>query len=93
MRMLCEEEARCRNQGDAEAAADFAILQHRFLQEHLLLWVPGYCQNLLTQATCGFYRGLAQLLLYFLEQEASLDVERSFENHQMAKLHQRSAMG
>lgn len=70
MRLLYEEESKCWDQGDSESAAGFAFLQHRFLQEHLLYWVPGYCQ-LLSEATPGFYKGVAQLLLGFLELEAS----------------------
>ncbi len=86
MRLLCEQEDRYRIQADAEASAGCVALQSRFLHEHILAWVPGYCQSL-AQATDGFYQGVAQLLLGFLEQEASIEVERPSENHALPSIH------
>lgn len=42
-----------------------------FLEKHLLVWVPGFCDGLESKASTPFYRGAAQMLRAFLEQERS----------------------
>jgi putative dimethyl sulfoxide reductase chaperone len=74
MRLLCEEESSCQEQGEAEAATGFASLQQRFLQEHLLQWVPHYCELMVKYPKAGFYRGVARLLLGFLEETATFRI-------------------
>jgi putative dimethyl sulfoxide reductase chaperone len=68
MRLLCEEENSCLERGEEEAANGFASLQQRFLQEHLLKWVPQFCELILDYPKTGFYRGVVRFLLGFLEE-------------------------
>jgi putative dimethyl sulfoxide reductase chaperone len=70
MRLLCEEENSCLKRGEADAANGFATLQQRFLQEHLLKWVPQFCELILNYPKAGFYRGVVRFLLGFLEEAA-----------------------
>jgi TorA maturation chaperone TorD len=71
MRLLCEEESRCWEQGDRNAAEGFFQLSQRFLKEHLLAWVPIYCSSIIKHQEPGFYQGVARLLRGFLELEIS----------------------
>ena len=72
MRLLCEEESRCLEQGDDHGSCSYFIhLQQHFLHEHLLAWAPRFCESFIAQTTNGFYHGVALLLLGFLEAEAA----------------------
>ena len=71
MRLLCEEEDRRWTVGDREGASRWRVRQQGFLREHLLAWAPRYCEVLMADKNAGFYRGVAQLLIAFLDSEAS----------------------
>ena len=43
--------------------------QAAFLEQSLLPWVPGFCDLLEARAKTGFYRGVAQMLRAFMEEE------------------------
>ena len=45
-------------------------LQRRFLQEHLMNWVPSYCDELVREAQTVFYREIAEITRDFLISEA-----------------------
>jgi putative dimethyl sulfoxide reductase chaperone len=85
MRLLCDEASSCRDQGDVEASNRFASLQKSFLQEHLLLWVPQYCELMLQYPSGGFYHGVVRLLLGFLEEEATILRGSPIEAREFAK--------
>lgn len=53
------------------AAAALIEAQARFLHDHLLTWVPAFCDELEAHATTPFYRGVAQMLRAYLFDEAS----------------------
>lgn len=72
MRLLCEEESRLWGEGDAERAARWRATQRRFLCEHLLAWVPRFCEVVRKEPNVPFYHGVATLLASFLEEEAAL---------------------
>lgn len=58
------------NGTDGENAAEKAIEdQAAFLEQSLLPWVPGFCDLLEARASTGFYRGVAQMLRAFMEEE------------------------
>lgn len=88
MRLLCEEEMRSLGHGDTDEAEGFARLQHRFLQEHLLTWAPRYCESLLSHSAAGFYHGVAQLLLGFLEQQSRIEAEHRYESQELSSVPQ-----
>jgi anaerobic sulfite reductase subunit A len=85
MRLLCEEASSCQELGDVAGANGFASLQQGFLQEHLLQWVPHFCELMLQYPTASFYRGVARLLLGFLDEEMTIQFvlppeDREFSN-------------
>ncbi len=53
MGFLCEEESLSASSGDVVRAAETRLQQHRFLDEHLLRWVPSYCHMLVREAGHG----------------------------------------
>lgn len=54
----------------AQQQAEKAIeAQVAFLEQSLLPWVPGFCDLLEARASTGFYRGVAQMLRAFMEEE------------------------
>lgn len=46
--------------------------QRRFLEEHLFLWLPAYCDEILKHAETLFFRELANLLKEFIISEYEL---------------------
>jgi TorA maturation chaperone TorD len=83
MRLLCEEESHAINQQDTAQAAHFSHLQQRFLHEHLLVWAPRFCESFIAQTTDGFYHGVAQLLLGFLDAETTIGADLQAKHQQL----------
>ena len=50
-------------------------LQKLFLREHLLNWVPYYCDELLKEAKTVFYREVAAITRDFLISESEEEIE------------------
>lgn len=44
----------------------FRIHQKRFLEEHLLIWVPEYCDEIYKHASTNFYKEIANILKEFI---------------------------
>jgi TorA maturation chaperone TorD len=44
-------------------------LQERFLEEHIMNWVPDYCELIKKEAKTVFYREIAEIAVDFLESE------------------------
>lgn len=61
MAYLCQKAAEALGAGDTDAAARYLHKQHSFLEKHLLVWTPAFCQDLVKTATSGFYRGIGRL--------------------------------
>ncbi len=59
MSHLCRKAADALEEGDAEAALASLERQQGFLERHLLVWVPRFCQDLAGVARSDFYRGIA----------------------------------
>ncbi len=43
--------------------------QQQFLDQHLLNWVPNFCQRCIEHDPSTFYRGLSQVLLAFIQED------------------------
>ena len=52
-------------------AQELMQAQAAFVSDHLVPWVPGFCDELEDHATTPFYRGVAQMLRLFVEDEAA----------------------
>ncbi|MDO8736354.1 MAG: molecular chaperone TorD family protein [Thermoleophilia bacterium] len=61
MATMAECEAARRESGDKAGAAKLEELQRRFCEEHLMLWVPEFCEEVQLRAESGFYRSMAVL--------------------------------
>ncbi len=70
MEVLCEAEARAREEGDGSGVERATALQRRLLHEHLLQWVPALCERIRANARGPFYRGIVALTGAFLDQES-----------------------
>jgi TorA maturation chaperone TorD len=70
MQVLCDAEARAREEGDGAAVARAQALQRRLLQEHLRQWTPRLFERIRANAPGPFYRGVVALTEAFLDQEA-----------------------
>jgi TorA maturation chaperone TorD len=62
MRILCQKEAEAWKIQDAEVVVDFLGREYRFVNEHLVTWVPRFCDTVLERTKLGFYRALAQII-------------------------------
>jgi putative dimethyl sulfoxide reductase chaperone len=54
---------------DQETALKYQALERAFIREHLLRWVPHFCDNVITQTKLDFYRGIAGLTKGFILNE------------------------
>jgi anaerobic dimethyl sulfoxide reductase subunit A len=58
--------------GDVEKRHEFLKCQNDFLTEHLLVWVPNFCQEFAEAAQSPFYKAIAQLTWGFLVMESQV---------------------
>ncbi|MES9971289.1 MAG: molecular chaperone TorD family protein [Candidatus Thiodiazotropha sp.] len=56
-------------QKDRESAEYCLLVQHKFLQQHLLSWVDQFCDAVIDQAETPFYGVMAELTKQFMEYE------------------------
>lgn len=61
MAYLCQKAAEGLVAGDLGAATGYLQKQQAFLEQHLLVWVPTFCQDMAKVATSDFFRGIARL--------------------------------
>jgi TorA maturation chaperone TorD len=61
MRLLCEREEEERKNIEMDALRQVLKLEYSFIEEHLALWVPLFCEKMFQQAHADYYRGVARL--------------------------------
>lgn len=69
MANLAERESRSWQEGDEEDASWFSETEQRFLREHLLAWVPRFCERVIAMAELPFYRRMAETTIAFMDFE------------------------
>ena len=69
MSYLCQKTIDLINNGDDEKALAYLKKQKDFLEKHLMVWVPTFCDDLEKAAKSDFYRGIAKLTKSHLELE------------------------
>lgn len=72
MAVLCEEEATAWEAEDVSAALAWLEREKAFLRDHLVQWIPAFCDGLVTSTEAPFYRQVAVALKEFV----GLDAER-----------------
>ncbi|MBI3376683.1 MAG: molecular chaperone TorD family protein [Betaproteobacteria bacterium] len=60
--LACYREMEAWQADDSAAAAAWIARERRFLDEHLLVWVPGHCERLAQAAETPFYRAIVPLI-------------------------------
>jgi len=60
--LSCHQEMEAWQTGDRATAAAWVERERRFLDEHLLAWVPQHCKRLAQAAQTPFYRAAASLI-------------------------------
>jgi TorA maturation chaperone TorD len=63
MRFLCEKESRLRDAGERNALREAVEAEKSFLEHHIVLWVPIFCERMLEEAREEYYVGIAHLTL------------------------------
>jgi TorA maturation chaperone TorD len=63
---LCSRQADAHRSRDSTDTARYSRMQYDFLRQHVLRWVPSFCQQIAQADTTGFYRGIAILTKEFL---------------------------
>jgi len=66
MRYLTLTEAKAWEEERIDEACEMLHKQQAFLQEHLVSWVPKYCELMFEDAQLDFYRGVARLIKGFV---------------------------
>ncbi len=69
MERLARAEARAWREGDGEAVARCLEVQQTFLEQHVLTWLPGFCEKVAAAASLAFYREMAELTVAFVGSE------------------------
>lgn len=75
MSHLCVRTTAASEEGNAETVRVYLHSQREFLEDHLLLWTPRFCEDLVRNATTDFYRALGYLVRDFLQLEEALIAE------------------
>jgi TorA maturation chaperone TorD len=69
MEKLTENESQAWSGDDEEGARQCVDVERRFIEEHLIHWVPTFCDKVIEAAELSFYRELAALTKRFIELE------------------------
>jgi TorA maturation chaperone TorD len=69
MQKLTEWEAQKWHQKDRAGAEYCLTVERMFLQQHLLSWVPQFCDTVIAQAEIPFYQAMSELTKNYLEFE------------------------
>lgn len=69
---LCKAAAKATKKKNSDKLAELLVLQERFLREHMLTWVPQYCQDLVRVSKHDFYSGAAKVTADFIRLDAHI---------------------
>jgi TorA maturation chaperone TorD len=75
MRHLTEKEAEAWAAENHEEVMRITEKERAFLDEHMLRWIPRFCDLMLQEAQLDFYRGVARLTKGFVKGEAHTTAE------------------
>ena len=70
MRHLTDQEAQAWADGNREEALKVLEKERAFLEEHIVRWVPRFCDVMGKEAWLGFYQGIAKMTKGFVLDEA-----------------------
>ncbi len=67
MQQAAVREAQAREENDSEGVLYCLSIQKKFAEEHLLKWVPLFCDKIISESEMQFYREIAKLTKYYVE--------------------------
>ena len=70
MEALISKQIEAMNEGELEEAETSKMLQHEFLQRHLILWIPHFCDEIQRSAKLPLYQALGRAVSAFIKMEA-----------------------
>jgi len=79
MRLICSAEKEAWEAGSIDKAGKFLQVGSEFLSQHIMRWVPDFCEQMYRKAELDFYRGLSRLTRGFVEYDSRL-VEQQIDN-------------
>jgi TorA maturation chaperone TorD len=69
MATLARREAQAWAESDETVARRYMDVQRKFLAEHLIHWIPSFCEKVVKEAELPFYRAFAELTQSFIQYE------------------------
>jgi TorA maturation chaperone TorD len=69
MQQLTLHEEKAWKEADADKASGHRQAEKKFVEEHLMRWIPGFCEKVIQEAELPFYRAMAALTRSFIEFE------------------------
>ena len=69
MAALAQREAQAWAEDDKKGARRYLDVQQTFIKDHLVQWIPDFCEKVSQQAELPFYRAVAELTQSFIEFE------------------------
>lgn len=69
MQQLILREEQAWKEAEADKAAACRQVEKRFIEEHLIRWIPSFCEKVIQTAELPFYRAMAELTRSFIEFE------------------------
>jgi putative dimethyl sulfoxide reductase chaperone len=75
MRHLSEKESQAWAEPNQAKAKEVLEKELQFLKEHILRWIPHFCDLMLKDAQLDFYRGIARLTKGFVQGEVNTTAE------------------
>ena len=69
MQQLTLREEQAWKEEDSDKAVACRQVENKFIEEHLIRWIPNFCDKVIQEAELPFYRSLASLTRSFIEFE------------------------
>jgi TorA maturation chaperone TorD len=69
MQQAARRQARAREENDNQGGLYCMRMEKKFIEEHLIRWVPIFCDKVIAEASLSFYREMARVTKYFMEFE------------------------
>jgi TorA maturation chaperone TorD len=69
METLTRQEAIALSENDKTKARRFLDVQKKFIEEHLIRWIPYFCEKVIKETELPFYRTFAELTRRFINFE------------------------
>lgn len=70
MQELTKRELQAWKEKDREGALYCLKIEKKFIDEHLIKWIPPFCDKIISEAELSFYREMSRLAKRFIEFEA-----------------------